>query len=692
MVKYFIFSDRPRHFQMNQKQAFTPRKGKNDAPIGWTPTKLRGKPEWRCKEIQFNLKYNELRRCSYCCEKRLISRHKDKHVFTIPQCEDDEFPKEILEKQDLITHNRFNKRFLEHLALFCGRLDISFSKSATKAMREFCLYLLKEGYNMARNFPNDTFNINKMLDPISEQKVADSMIQVAENEFDNKIQKFQKKSYCVLLCDAGTVLKLHCLHFVIALYDDPINIMLFDTFDGEEFNSEFYSNCFQKVIEKALSLNIHICSITTDNLRAQINGWNTYITTTDSPYLQAMYRVPCFDHMINLVFKDIIKRSELFSKAINKTLQILKEIRKPECVEFIGSKCPTYSPTRWLYIVDILLFILNKRNDISSFIEIGNILNDTTDSIIGSDIEFLYKVLILFKIYSLIVEKKDFQIFNIVPLSRELITCLRKLYDDTDNNQYKEAIDIVDASFRARIICNGYNETITAYALSSYGRAELRKKYENVMTQNISALSFTTPIEKIQQNKVDFEKKRPPIYFDEIGDDDDYHYTEESMKDADELIKETEEEEEDEELLNEYKSLQELPYDKRNSDNLYRNVYKTALKQLNEVGSLLDIPEEYIERKFNEFLFADPINLDFMKHSHEPPYKFWRRVYCFDEDWEVFADLALRFSSSFSSEAIVERFLSIQKFIQEDRMTNVSSEVMKARMQLHDLSKPNDSA
>lgn len=166
-----------------------------------------------------------------------------------------------------------------------------------------------------------------------------------------------------------------------------------------------------------------------------------------------------------------------------------------------------------LNILDILLFILNKRNEISSYIQIGNVLNDTTDRIIGSYIEFIYKILILFKIYSLIVEKNDFQIFNIVPLSRELISSLRKLYDDTDIEQYRKAIDIVDASFRTRIICNDFKETITAYALSSYGRAEIRKKYENVMTENINALSFTTPIEKIQQNKLDFEKKRPPIFF-----------------------------------------------------------------------------------------------------------------------------------------------------------------------------------
>lgn len=677
---------------MKGKPAFNARKVKNDVPIGWTPTKMRGKPEWRCKEVQFNLLYNEIRRCSYCCEKRLISKHTSRHIFDIAQCDDEDFPKEILEKQELITHNRFNKRFLEHLALFCGRLDISFSKAATKAMREFCLFLLKEGYNMARNFSKDTFNIRQMLNPISEQKVADEMIHVAQNEFDIKIQKFQKKLYCALLCDAGTVLKLHCLHFALALCDEPLKIMLFDTFEGKEFNSEFYSNCFQKIIEKALSLDIHICSITTDNLRAQVNGWNTYITTTDSPYLQAMYRVPCFDHMINLVFKDIIKRSDLFSKTINKTLHILKVIRKPDCVQFIGSKCPTYSPTRWLYIVDILLFILHNRDEISNYIQIGNALNDSTDSTIGSDIEFIYRVLILFKIYSLIVEKNDFQIFNIVPLSRELISCLRKLYDDTDNDQFREAIDIVDASFRARILCNGFNETITSYALSSYGRAELRKKYENVMTENINALNFTTPIEKIQQNRADYEKKRPPIYKDQYDDVDDYQYTDESMKDADDLIKETEEEEEDdEELLTTYQSIKEESYDIRIQKNIYKNIYKTALNQLIKAGSLLDIPEEYIEAKFNEFLFADPVNLNFMKHSHEPPFKFWRCVYCFDEDWESFADLALRYSSSFSSEAIVERFLSIQKFIQEDRMTNVSPEVMKARMQLHDLSKPNDS-
>ncbi|KAK8875854.1 hypothetical protein M9Y10_006029 [Tritrichomonas musculus] len=79
-----------------------------------------------------------------------------------------------------------------------------------------------------------------------------------------------------------------------------------------------------------------------------------------------------------------------------------------------------------------------------------------------------------------------------------------------------------------------------------------------------------------------------------------------------------------------------------------------------------------------------------MRYSQENPYLFWRKTYCFDEQWEIFSDLALRYESSFSSEAIVERFLSIIKAIQNDRMSNVSVPVVKSRLRLHELAKDDD--
>lgn len=48
--------------------------------------------------------------------------------------------------------------------------------------------------------------------------------------------------------------------------------------------------------------------------------------------------------------------------------------------------------------------------------------------LINEDIEFIYKFLILLKTFSFIVEKEDFDLFNIVPLTKEFFSESNKLY------------------------------------------------------------------------------------------------------------------------------------------------------------------------------------------------------------------------------------------------------------------------
>lgn len=87
----------------------------------------------------------------------------------------------------------------------------------------------------------------------------------------------KKKKFCALLCDAGTVLKTHCLHFILTLVGDPVLKLFFDSCDGDSFDSEFYHNCFFEVYQKLRENNIYICSLTRDILPAQVKGWNTFI-------------------------------------------------------------------------------------------------------------------------------------------------------------------------------------------------------------------------------------------------------------------------------------------------------------------------------------------------------------------------------------------------------------------------------
>lgn len=208
--------------QQQRKKTFKPRQSKNEAPLGWSPVfDSNGKPKWRCKDVQFVFGYNEYRRCSHICEKKYIKHHKN-HVYTIPQADDDDFPLETLKSAQKITHHEFNRRYLYQLALLCGKLDISCNKAISDSMRQFTLFLLNEGFTIGRNPETDQILINKCLDEISINQLTEQIINAAENEFQKNIRDFQDKKFCALLCDAGTVLKSHCLHFVLTLMGDSV--------------------------------------------------------------------------------------------------------------------------------------------------------------------------------------------------------------------------------------------------------------------------------------------------------------------------------------------------------------------------------------------------------------------------------------------------------------------------------------
>lgn len=119
-------------------------------------------------------------------------------------------------------------------------------------------------------------------------------------------------------------------------------------------------------------------------------------------------------------------------------------LRTKEAVDFLNAKCPSISTTRWLYIVDILLFMMINKNDINSFIEIQNQANGTYYNKKDKNYDFIYKVLILLKLFSLIVEKYDFKFLIIVPFVREFFSQIEKLYSVTINDTFKQIIDNLD--------------------------------------------------------------------------------------------------------------------------------------------------------------------------------------------------------------------------------------------------------
>ena len=665
--------------------AFKPRKCKNTVPIGWTPTDIRGPAHWRCKEIQFDFLNQEYRRCSYSCEKKNIRYHKNKHIFEIPQSEDKEFPEYIKEKIKNDTHDNFNKRYVHHLAILSGKMDISCKKAVSDPFRDFSLFLLKEGQNIGRNEKTAKINIEQSLEPVSIKELSNEIINVSDAYFENEIQKFSGKHYCSLVCDAGTVLKFHSFHVVLTFFNNPVQKILFESYDNGPFDSGFYYKSFKDVYDKLQMRHIEICSITTDNLQAQISGWELFQKVSDDQLIQSIYRIPCFGHLSNLVFKDVLKRSTDLNNYVQNALLIMKIIRNKNGIQFIGSKCPGFSQTRWLYTVDILLYLLHNREKINNFIQMINAQEDSDIQLVDSNIEFTYKVLVPLKLFSLIVEKDDFQLYNIIPLTREFFKELQSLYNIAEFDEWKQIINEIDASMRLRLMHNAYDQVTTSYALSSVGRTELRQKYRSHRTENYGALSFAPPVETLYKERIDFEFKYTPDYQDELPAAEVLKILEEEEEEEEDYLEPdlTQESIETDELFIKIDEMLAISYEERTKKDVYRNIYTISKTELTKTGSLIDIDANYIEEKFDEFLFSDPLQLDFIKYSAEVPYKFWQKAFCYDEQWELFSDLALRYSCAFATETIVERMLSIQKHIQNDCMTNVSKQMAKARLRLH---------
>ena len=125
------------------------------------------------------------------------------------------------------------------------------------------------------------------------------------------------------------------------------------------------------------------------------------------------------------------------------------------------------------------------------------------------------------------------------------------------------------------------------------------------------------------------------------------------------------------------------PYTDRVKSDFYANIYQFAVNELLRIAEIIHLDPNYIQTRLDSFLYGDPTELPFMRYFDQPPNSFWRLVYSSGKEWESFADLALRYSTVFVTETIVERAFSQQHYIQHQRMTHISSSVMKALLLMH---------
>lgn len=129
-------------------------------------------------------------------------------------------------------------------------------------------------------------------------------------------------------------------------YNEQIDKLILVTFDVQCGDSFFYMDCFTNAFKKCEDNNLFVCSITFDKLPAQILGFDNFQQTSDNPFFEAVLKIPCFGHMCNNVFLDLIHKSQNFKKNFHEIILTAHLLRTKEAIAFLNARCPTLSTIR----------------------------------------------------------------------------------------------------------------------------------------------------------------------------------------------------------------------------------------------------------------------------------------------------------------------------------------------------------
>jgi hypothetical protein len=144
--------------------------------------------------------------------------------------------------------------------------------------------------------------------------------------------------------------------------------------------------------------------------------------------------------------------------------------------------CPSLIATRWLYIIDVLDFILQNRNQINSYLLIQHELDPFILVSVPKEFFELHAILLPFKIMLSAAESHDCILSEIVPLSRKVQANLRAVCNILETETSRPILQIFLAQFYARLLTNNHDEAIAAYLLMPLGREELRVEQKGYQT------------------------------------------------------------------------------------------------------------------------------------------------------------------------------------------------------------------
>jgi hypothetical protein len=569
-------------------------------------------------------------------------------------------------------------------------------------MLTFATTLLDIGVTLGRASPIVTAAM--LLPSISQMKIGSLIREVGQTRSHEIESHYQSLTFVNLLCDAGTVQSLHTLY---ALATNPFSNappLIVDLVEPDGFCGEDYSLFFRQTLTSLLGKDLVICGVIVDHLAAQSLGLHQVIDTADNPTVRAIFHVPCFCHSINLVFANTVTVCPFLNSTMDLVSRWEAVFRTHFARRVMGCRprCPSIPKTRWLYATGPLRWILSHLSDIQSLIVIYQTdqseetvrarRNQTLAILAGSDHDEQFQKMqdalrLLEPLRTLCdrFERRDASLSQVIPYVRQALTAYRDLYSARVLlPESYETFKHILSRLIARMATSVPDLCATAYVLSPDGKLEVRMRDQGFSIPRVSA----------DEDDQDFPGRRAVHDGERTADDGQiegeasHGDSESSDDDETEESFETDRDRSDDsvEEVHSYRTLQEQLLDDGDIEQmlaypLYEDLMTSAANCIPSLAETLGFSGGAAFEALHNWIRIPSEVLRFPLLGNQSPDTIWRNAHLYGA-WREFSEVAIRIVTLGTSEADVERLISVHRDIASLKSTRYSHSTIRNRLQL----------
>jgi hypothetical protein len=188
------------------------------------------------------------------------------------------------------------------------------------------------------------------------------------------------------ICNAETILHIKVVHSGLANPTAAPDILALNLQANGDWNTERYESFFRESMTNLLNdfPTREICGVICNDLPAHFPSLRPFLES--HPRWSAIRHIPSLNHMVNFVFIYALKFPPV-AEVLSILRGIIHTLNSRDVFEIIRRHCPTIARTRWVYLVDVLGFILKHLNSVQTILHFAD---EPLISVIGIHLEILF--------------------------------------------------------------------------------------------------------------------------------------------------------------------------------------------------------------------------------------------------------------------------------------------------------------